>query len=107
MGSAAGDDLNRPGVIEMAEPFDDVSTELIIVVQRLFVEPFPVIGHAQGLSVALASKVFSVFAGCSYLAQQVLGKFFFEDRVRKLLQENGREVHIGLERKILLLQFTE
>ena len=52
-------------------------------------------------------KVVGVLVRGLDLPQQVLGKFVLEYRMRKLLQQNRREIHVGLQRQALLLQFAK
>ena len=56
---------------------------------------------------ALDRELVSVFMRRLNFPQQVFGKFVFENRVRKLFQQNWREIYIRLKRQALLLQFAK
>src|SRR5689334_10649135 len=104
---ATRDDVNGAGLIEAAEAADNIGTQIVKLAQALLVKALPEMGHSYHVMIALRIEVCSVLVCGLYFAHEVLRKFILEDRMRELLQENRREVHVGLKRQAMLFKISE
>src|ERR1700682_1742062 len=107
MGRAGSDDLDGARFVKLSEAEDNVAVQVLEAAQRILIELPPERGDTCHVRVTLLSEFVSVFDGGFNFASNVLGKFFFEYRMRELFQQNGSEPHIGFECAALLLQFTQ
>src|SRR5579864_9229720 len=107
MRGAAGNDLNSAGIIKMLEAADDVGSELVELPQSLLIKMQPEPRDIHHVRIVLHSEIVSVFVRGFDLPQEIFGEFVFELRMRKLLQQNRREIHVCLQRQALLLQFAK
>ena len=91
----------------MLEAADNVGAKLVKLAQRLLIKMQPEPRDVHHVRLVLHGKLVSVFVRRFDLPQQIFGKFVFEHRMRKLLQQNRREIHVRLQRQALLLQFAK
>jgi hypothetical protein len=82
---AAGDDLDQPGIVEVAEALDDVSSQSVEIVERGGKEPVPEARGFGQVSIAGLDEEGLILARRDDLPRQVLGKLRDEERMRELL----------------------
>ena len=104
VGGAAGDDLDGPGIVEVAKAGDYVPSQRFEVAGRVFEKARPELSHLRKMRFPAAAEIVRVLLrGINFLLG-VFQKLFFEGRMRELFQQNGRKIDVGFERQALALQ---
>lgn len=103
----AGDDLENAAVGEGAEAGSDVAVQCFELLEGIGEEALP---EARGLGVdvlADGEEEGLVFAGGGDFAVEIAGEFGTEDRVRELLEKDGREIEIAVEWDVVFIEAIE
>ena len=94
---AAGDDLNQTLVVEVAESLNNIAAERVEVAQGVREELVPEAGGLGEVGLARGGEVGIVLAGGDDLALHVAWELSLEDRMGKLLQQDGRDVQVAVQ----------
>ena len=89
MGSAAGNNFNCAGIVELLECSNDVFSEPLKRLARPGVVLVPELGHFCVVGLAAMAEVNLVLLGSVNFLQYVFREPFFESGMSELLQQNG------------------
>ncbi len=104
---SAGDDFDDSAVGEGAESGDDVAVERLKLLQGVAEEALP---EARGFGKAVLAhgeEERFVLAGGGDFAVEVAGELGAEDGVCELLEQDGREIEIAVERDVVAVEAIE
>src|SRR6201996_9454263 len=107
VGGGAGDDLEDATVSEGAEAGDNIAVEGFELLECVAEEALP---EARGLGIGVLAhreEEGLVLAGGGDFALEVAGELGPEDRMRELLEEDGREGEVELECYVVALETIE
>ena len=101
---SAGNDVDQTNVVEVAETGDDVSVEMIEVVESLREETLPIAGSFGKVDVPRLKEEGLVLARGYDFAREVVGELCNEDGVRELFEKYRREIEIAVEADVVAFQ---
>ncbi len=107
MGGGAGDDLDHAAVGEAAEASDDVAVVGFELLESVGEEALPEAGGLGEAVLAHGEEDGFVLASGDDFALEIAGEFGTEDGVRELLEEDGREIEIEVERNVVVVEAVE
>jgi len=107
VGSAASNDFDQAGVVEVTEAFDDVAIEGLEVgegVREIFL---PEAGELGVMKFANGQEVGFVLAGGQDLAIEIAWEVCLEDWMGELFEEDGGEIEAAVEGDAVALEIAE
>ena len=72
--------------------------------ERLLIKTAPEACNFRRMGIALTLEIFSILVRRFDFAIHIIGELLLEYRMRELLQQDRRKIHIGFQREFLLLQ---
>src|SRR5437588_12779633 len=104
VGGATGDDLDGPGVVEVAKAGDYVPSQRFEVAGRVFEKARPELSHLRKMRFPAAAEIVRVLLrGINFLLG-VFQKLFFEGRMRELFHQIVLKIDVGCEFQAIALQ---